>query len=939
MSTPRFAIGIDLGTTNCALAYVDLRHGDGLPQILSVPQLESLDRVTQAPLLPSCFYYATEAEASHGWTEPLGSNGHSVEMGFVVGTLARERMAELPGRVIHSAKSWLAHAGVDREAQILPFASDEIAQALRLSPAEASAAYLDYLKQAWDAAFAQDDPDNAFVRQAVVITVPASFDEGAQALTRKAAELAGYPRNVRLLEEPQAAFYAWLAGHSLQDSLPALAAAPQTVLVCDVGGGTSDFSLFRIAEASSGPDKSEIERIATSDHLLLGGDNIDLALAHALEQQFMAGQESRLTRHQWQHLLPQARALKERALAEAANTDDVVLQVALPGAGGGLFAGAMSASLTAPQVLGIVLAGFYPEVPAEARPRLRAGGLREMGLPYAADSAITRHLAAFVGGRKIDAVLFVGGSLQPDRVRTRLLGLIGAWQGVAPTELHLADMNLAVAQGAARYAAIRADIRADEQTQTRIKSGYPRSVHLELQTEGGAPKLVCVLPQGTPEGSRLALESPVFDLLVNQPVRFSAWTSREHKDSVAGSLADLDYGSFHALPPLFASIVVDQLAPALRKGAAQHIKVHVEVTLSELGVLHLALVSAGLSQHWELEFNLRQTVSTNKPEPGHEAGEGADTSAVAEASAIELAQERIALFFGKKQALDVQSNVKTLPKDLEKILGAGREDWSLPTLRALWPALQQGLTRRSRSLAHENMWLNLAGFALRPGYGSDLDPWRMAQLWECHELGLAHPKEKSALSAWWIMWRRTAGGLPQEQQEILFDAAHPLFMQTPAESVENLRLMGCLERVQLERREDLADRLVYLIGKGRAEKQPHVFWTLSRLLSRIPLYASADAVLPASLVEAAFMQMENLDWRTHALQPLIGAFSSACRRTEMRMLDIDDEVRSRVLVKLRQSGAKAEQIRVVHEYCEVTKADRNALFGEELPSGLRVAAA
>lgn len=346
MSAPRYAIGIDLGTTNCAVAYVDLRAPHGRAEMLLLPQLHAIDAVVDSPLLPSFFYYCSDAEMEQAQVDPISGLPDDEAPGYVVGVMARERMSTLPGRVIHSAKSWLAHAGIDRETQMLPFGSDEIPADLRLSPLEASAAYLQYLKEAWDHAVAREHADKAFARQRIVVTVPASFDEAAQALTRKAAELASYPPGLRLLEEPQAAFYAWLDGAGLDaaqapgarllECVPALAQEPQTVLVCDVGGGTSDFSLFRIAPLRSGRERPAIERIAASEHLLLGGDNIDLALAHLLERQLRPGNEERLSRRQWMHLLPQARLLKERVLEHEGDPDQV-FHVSLPGDGADLF--------------------------------------------------------------------------------------------------------------------------------------------------------------------------------------------------------------------------------------------------------------------------------------------------------------------------------------------------------------------------------------------------------------------------------------------------------------------------------------------------------------------------------------------------------------------------------------------------------------------------
>src|SRR5262245_32311712 len=804
--SPRYAIGIDLGTTNCVLAYVDLRTEHARAEVLPITQRASFDSVRESLLLPSFFYYATEAEAAQGPLNPFSSDAGEEPIGYVIGSLAQDQMSSLPGRVIHSAKSWLAHGGVDREAPMLPFASEEIPAELRLSPVEASAAYLEYLKLAWDDVFARQDPANAFVEQRIVITVPASFDEGAQILTRKAAALAGYPGEIRLLEEPQAAFYAWIASAARGSSaplaaqllgrLPALAQRAQTVLVLDIGGGTSDFSLFRIDSVHSANAWPAIERIATSDHLLLGGDNIDLALAHLMEQLLKPGTEDRLSRRQWGQLVPQARALKEQVFEGGAAAGEV-FPVSVAGDAGSLFRSALGAQLSRDVIEQLVIEGFFPLTSAAEMPRGRAIGLREIGLPYAADTAISRHLAGFLRGRPVDAVLFAGGTLRPHLFQERLLDLIEGWQDRRPAQLSLQEMSLAIAQGAAHFAGLL------ESRRERVRGGYPRSVYLELQRQEAekTTRLVCVLPQGFEEGGELKLGSPSFHLLVNRPARFTAYTSNRRADDAAGTIVALDEDAFHALPPLHTTLVLNKNAFSPRKAEEQRVRVQLEARLTELGVLQLALVDE-TGQHWVLDFNLRRPAPAQAPaEPGETVAHRVPLQAV------QAAQSRIALFYGKKQSLDPKDNVKTLTKDLERLLRQERAHWNIALLRSLWPSLSPGLTRRGRSLLHENTWLYLAGFLLRPGYGDELDPWRMTELWQCFDLGLFHRKEKSAQSNWWMMWRRTAGGLDSEQQQRLFDAALPQFQSSAAEFVEGTRLLGSLERIALPCKLELAASL------------------------------------------------------------------------------------------------------------------------------------
>ncbi|MGH8508858.1 MAG: Hsp70 family protein [Gammaproteobacteria bacterium] len=895
------------------------------PQVLPIPQRLSLNTVGRGWLLPSFYYFATDQETGPAGLDALGP----AESGAIVGAYARTQMSAAPGRVIHSAKSWLAHRSIDREAKILPFASEEVPDAEKLSPVAASACYLAYLKMAWDMGFV-DDPFNG---QRITITVPASFDEGAQALTRRAACLAGYPDDVRLLEEPQAAFYSWTeaaAASKRSDTmavpfieiLPDLALRDQTVLVCDIGGGTTDLSLFRLARAPT--DILDIERIAVSDHLLLGGDNIDLAIAHALERRVLADPSARLSRRQWQHLVPQAATLKERLL-ESEGSLELTYHVSVPGEGSSLFASALSATLSRAELHELILEGFFPYTGREERPRARQIGLREIGLPYAADSAVSRHLAGFLNGAEVHAVLFAGGTLSPRFLQERVLSIIGAWQEQRPAALTLSDISTAIAQGAAHFGALSARSRQ------RIRAGYARSVYLELQRGEGAaiPDLICILPQGFQEGGRVDLASHSFKLLLNKPVRFTAYTSTHRSGDRPGAIVSLTEGEFFPLPPLYTTLTLADRDFDPRTARELNVAVTLEVELNALGILQLALLNRDRSKRWRLEFNLR-SADTEGPRETALGDPGATPEALANGI------DKIERFYGKKQDVADKSDVKGLVKDLERIFGKERAQWNLFLLRSLWQALYPGMTRRGRSLAHENTWLYLAGFTLRPGFGSELDAWRMAQIWGCFKLGLSHKKEKSAQSNWWMMWRRVAGGFSADQQMSLYATALPLLKRGPQEFSEGTRLLGSLERLPLSAKTELARYLFDLLLKGKATKQPHLFWAIARLLSRVPLYTSAETVIPAAVVEEYFSKLRGLDWKREGLQSLVTVFSSACRVTGARALDIHDHVREEVIEKLKREGAKDLQWQIVREHHPISSAERNYLFGEELPVGLQL---
>ena len=658
MSRPRYAIGIDLGTTNCVLAYVDLAVKHGRVAVLPIPQLQTRDTVAAGPLLPSFYYLGTEAHEPPCIVPGLAPTA-------ALGVYAREQLDAMPGRVIHSAKSWLAHGGIDREARLLPFGSEELPDTDKRSPVEVSAAYLAYLRAAWDATIAEADPGAAFDRQHLIVTVPASFDEAAQALTRQAAALAGYPDGFRLLEEPQAAFYAWSAGAGARagkgtrawftERLPGLSEEAQTVLVCDIGGGTTDLSLFRLAldldatgEDAEWPD---IERLAVSDHLLLGGDNIDLAIAHLIEARALGhairghsigSGERRLSRRQWQHLVPQSMRLKERILSGEGPPEEV-FHVSIPGEGRDLFASVLNATLTRADLSAVILDGFFPVTEASERPRTRQMGLREIGLPYAVDTAVSRHLAGFLDGQAVDAVLFAGGTLIPQFLQGRLLTLIERWQGRRPIGLALPDLNLAIAEGAAHCAALVAESRR------RIRAGYARSVYLELHRKRpeDATELVCILPQGFEEGRSSTLESRTFDLLLNRPARFTAYSSTHRREDRPGAIVRLDEGVFNPLPPLHTTLTLDEGGFDPRKAEARSVDVNLEVELTPLGVLQTTLVSEPLGRRWRLDFNLRGAAESRDPSSSIANGPASGLSD----DVLRAGCERIAHFYGKKQDL------------------------------------------------------------------------------------------------------------------------------------------------------------------------------------------------------------------------------------------------------------------------------------------------
>lgn len=925
MGSSRYIIGIDLGTTNSALAYIDTLADKPSTTMLAIPQLDGPGSVREQFPLPSSLYVPTAAEKEDP-SFRISALSPSLDLG-VVGTFARSQGMLVAGRVVNSAKSWLCHSGVDRDQPILPWGSEDLAPSQRVSPVSASAAYLSHFQAAWDAGPGAFHPDYRFSGQEIVITVPASFDEAAQQLTLEAARRAGYPDNVRLLEEPQAAFYHWLESHepkALRKKLPGLSSVPQLVLICDVGGGTTDFSLFYL---SPGKSKAlpEIERIAVSDHLLLGGDNIDLAVAHLLEKR-MIQSEQRLSGRQWSHLLFQARDLKETVLSGDRAEKEEGFRVSIPGSGSSLFASSLSASIETAELRKLILDGFLPECSGDDRPRRPQGGLKEWGLPFASDSGITRHMAGFVAGRKIDAVLFNGGSLKPEFLRSRLVQLLERWQdGGSVVDLGNPDFDLAVARGAAYYGlALRGQA-------SRIRAGYPRSVYLELQQRKGEqePKLVCILPKGTEAGSAIKMPGLRFKLLVDQPVRFQPFYSNHRPADAAGDIVELDVNLFQPLPSMQTALASGDTSS---KKKALEMPVELESDLNELGLLKLFCVGIdpGRLGRWELHFNLRKEEEEESSKAPPDLG--IPPERLTSASAL------LAKLFGKpsKSDDDLGAAPANLVRELEGIFKLDRGDWSVALLRAIWPALSPGITKRGRSVAHEASWLGLAGFILRPGYGADLDSWRISELWRCFELGLSFPKEGRCQVQWWIMWRRVSGGLDAARQQKVWDKVSPSLRGKSAQP-EAFRLAGSLERMAIERKIELADLILSKARKSQAPLDEHEVWALGRLATRVPLYGGAMNVLPPKSVADWSEGLLSIRWRKQDLPIVCSALSQMARVSGDRELDLSHELRLEIGAFMKASGATSHQMRIVREHVAMEESDRAKLLGDSLPAGLKLA--
>ena len=606
---PRYAIGIDLGTTHCALAYVDLEGSDGENTshgLLQIPQLTAPGSVESLSLLPSFLYLPHADELAPGELDLPWPSAQD----YAVGEMARARGATTPIRLVSSAKSWLCHPGADRRGAILP--TDAPPEVARVSPLAASTRYLAHLRQAWDHAH----PEAPFAEQDITVTIPASFDPAARELTVEAAKAAGYP-DLTLLEEPQAALYNWIqnsAGQWRRDVQPG-----DIILVVDVGGGTSDFSLIAVLEHDG---NLELHRIAVGDHILLGGDNMDLTLAHLVARK-LAANGTTLDPWQMRALGYACRSAKERLLAAATREAQPIV---VPSRGSKLIGGAIRTELTADEVRTTIVEGFFPEVEASSRPasRVRAG-LTQVGLPYAQDPGVTRHLAALLG-RQVDAtaelagfvrvndpnasflhpsaVLFNGGVFKSSLLADRTINTVNSWlaaEGAAPARvLTGADLDLAVARGAAYYGYVRRG------QGVRIRGGTARAYYVAIESAmpaipGMEPPIqaLCVAPFGMEEGSEVEVQSQVFGLVVGEPIQLRFFGSSVRRQDQLGTLLDFwQPDELQELGEIRATL------PPAGRSEGDVVQVRLHAYASEAGTLELLAVAQD-GQRWKVEFDVR----------------------------------------------------------------------------------------------------------------------------------------------------------------------------------------------------------------------------------------------------------------------------------------------------------------------------------------------
>lgn len=982
----RYIIGIDLGTTNSAVAFIDTTASTPAIETFLLPQFVSPNTIENRRTLPS-FLSTYPSNTLLPWEreEDLSSRTERT----VAGIYARDFGIKTPETFISSAKSWLCHSNVNRTAKILPWLGMLASETgsgkslgtetrFRYSPVDASAFYLTHMRQAWNDAF----PDYPMACQDVVLTLPASFDEVARELTIEAARRAGLPKIV-LIEEPLAAFYSWMFRH--KQCWDEFIRPDDKILVCDVGGGTTDLTLIRVercqGDTSRSPGDSErirFHRIAVGDHLILGGDNFDLALAGHLEQRLFAENkvskalDNRLSPRTWGTLVRIACQLKERFLGD---NPPETQTVAIPRPGAKLIGGSVTLDVTRSEVEDMLLDGFFPLVPFDSCVERKKSGLREMGLPYADDPAISRWLARFLNVHRYtgltqedrarleesshtdlarpDVVLFNGGVFESKQIQRRLVEILSQWfstpeQPWSPMVLAHPELDLAVSRGAAYYGLAR---RGKE---NYVSAALARTYYVGIatqtkhETDSGqdVAEALCLVPGGAEPGARITLDR-TFHLTIGTPVRFPIYASSVRLNDRPGEIVAINPEETKSLQ-MIQTVLKTRSA---RRLAAGTITAKLEAHLTELGTIELALVeipdveAKGRRGSWKLQFDVRRATQTDVQQSQSHAEE----KGILDESIAAPLEDLIDRTFGLQSEIADSIKPSELNRRLSQASDLTRDQWPTTLLRRLGDKLIELDDGRKKSNLHEARWLNLLGFCCRPGFGATMDDWRIDRLWKLVAGNLIHPSPECRIQNW-ILWRRVASGLSSGQQNTLVEplisnvrAAHRQMVKglgrgsdldlASQEGAEIWRLLGAMEQLAPELKKELGDMIVELVDKKRFKPVfDPLCWTLGRLGARVAFHGPVSGTLPARHVEP---WLEFLLKRNETTPIVCFSLMQLARRTQQRGFDISTSIRDRVLARLRERGCD-RFCRLVETCQELEDTETSDVFGETLPMGLAI---
>ena len=895
--------------------------------------------------LPSFLFFPEAHEVESGALSTPWAPGPDA----IVGVLARERGALMPARQVVSAKSWLAHPGGGSSGRDPAVGRDRWSSNVTRRRVHAlPGAHSRQLERA--RSHRPTRPVDSSARQSCSRFQPRSTKRRASSpwKPRASAEFA----NLTLIEEPIAAFYAWMATQHRPGRRRERLADGQVALVCDVGGGTSDFSLIRVSAASSKPAGGvSFERIAIGDHLLLGGDNVDLALATLAEQRLAESRpDSRLAITQRSALRRLCSAAKERLLGD--EPPDRVT-VTLLGAGQRVVGAAMSTEIsradaerTIDEFLPITADGEI------AAPRDRRAGLRELGLPFESDPAITRHLAGFlarsspaapanvatVGERSMvrpDVVLFNGGFFRPTVARERVVQALGAWFGALPRVLTTGSLDAAVALGAAVYGRLRAHV-GPSLSFVKAGSGHAYYIGLRAPDAAHSTPAVCVLARGTDEGTEVRIDHP-FTVMTNRPVSFALYSSTIGTDRTGDlvAFAPDDHICEHA--PLVTVLRYG------RKSRQVELPVTLSVAFTEVGTLELWCESQSSEHRWRLQFQLRgaadDVMATLDDEDAEETASPTTAAADAVVSEDAVAEgERAIRAVFESTSSDV--NAETLVAHLEQVLGFGKTAWPLAVIRRFADVLLEVAAGRRTSTTLEARWLNLFGFCLRPGFGAAKDPWRVGEARTVYVAGLAFPGAVQNRVEWLVLWERVAGGFTAGQQRelaqrVLGDlglSSKKAPRLNPQEERESWRLVASLERLDVATRIKIGDELVRRVR--RAATDASLLWAIGRTGARRSFYGPLSSVVPPN---DAARWLDALVSVKVTSADLIAAIVQIASVTGDSLRDVDERERHRATARMRDAGAGDDALRALEHTVTTSPVDASRVFGEPLPSGLRLA--
>jgi hypothetical protein len=902
-SNAQYSVGIDLGTTNCVIAAIDLSKNQGsYPEIITVPIIQRIDEesVDTANKLPSFLYYPTQTQR-----ESLIDFEHDSQ-GWVVGIAAQSMGRKVSGRLVTSAKSWMCHNRADKRSAILPWGgSDDVD---KISPLKATELILKHLKYSWEKS--EIGKDAPLEEQILTITLPASFDQLARELTLEACANAGMA-HAKLLEEPQAAFYNWISLRKgrWEEAL----GSSRKVLVCDIGGGTSDFSLVECFEEEG---EFKFNRVAVGDHLLLGGDNMDLGLAHLAENKISTGKKN-LNQSQWLLLSQLTRHAKETLLG---NSEEDEIKIRLPGSGTKVIGGLRQTTIAKDEVEQMILNGFFINLDYNIYQSRKNSGIKELGLPYEQEPAVTWHILDFIKRHQSevnypDAILFNGGALEPDSIRNRIVSVLNN-NGPDGSQVRILESDSladAVARGAAFYGF------SSKRGGVKIGGGIPVAFYLGFQNEEGESQ-ICIIPKGTEAHEPVKLDIPGLEVKTNTPVAFPLYQYDQYPLDETGHMRKLEIEPSGNLNTLVK----------FGKSFEKMVPVDIEGEVSELDTLNLILKSKNTEHNWKLEFDLRSNSSS-------ESSSNEQNVNGSEKPEIELVinKEWVKNFFDNQNG--------GLIKTLEKEFAVKRHELSIPNIRNIADHLLDLADHHKKNAKEEARWLTACSYCMRPGFGHQLDESRRAKIWSLFKRGPNAGNDTSAKIEWAILWRRGAPGLESGRQNDLYQRnkrsltdkkGNPVLK---SEGSEYWRLMASLEHIPVADKEKLGNSLLSSLEKNEKNAQIELMlWAVSRFGARLPVQASIENIINAKCAQ---------DWtyRLMKLEHFIGkglesAIVELCRKTDERSIDVDTKCCDDVVAFFeKQEGLDSQKLcKPILEYTQREVFEQSQMLGENLPVGLRL---